>query len=92
MSRESFLLRHNIFFKNCSSYSLNYILEKLKLHTIYPRRYYFEELIRNIYNDFIACPSVLEAVSIRVPVRNIRDHDNCYTSFSCNNVLLSTAP
>jgi hypothetical protein len=38
----------------------------------------------NVYNGFIALPFSLEAAGIRVPVRNIRDFDIFYTTFSRN--------
>jgi hypothetical protein len=44
------------------------------MHVLFTtRRYFMVLLIRNIYNGFIACPSLLEAVGIRVTVRNIID-------------------
>jgi hypothetical protein len=29
--------------------------------------------MRDVYNDFIACPSLIETIGMRVPVRNIID-------------------
>jgi hypothetical protein len=49
------------------------------------RWHYFEALfIRNIYKGFIACPSLLEAVGIRVMARNIRAFNTFYLSFLKN--------
>jgi hypothetical protein len=49
---------------------------------------YFEALfIRNFYNGFITCPSLLEAVGIRFPVINIRGFNTLYTSFLHNKCL-----
>jgi hypothetical protein len=40
---------------------------------------YFEALFtRDVCNSSIACPSLSEAVDIRVPVGNIRDFDAIY--------------
>jgi hypothetical protein len=40
--------------------------------------------IRDAHNDFITCTSLLEAVGIGVPCRNIGDFNIFYTSFSRN--------
>jgi hypothetical protein len=57
------------------------------------RLYSFETLfIRNVYDGFTTCPSVLEAVSIRVTVRNIREFSTFSTSFHVTNILLFAVP
>jgi hypothetical protein len=46
----------------------------LKLNTLHARRRYFDVLfIRNVYNSFVTCPSLLQTVWIRVPNKNSRD-------------------
>jgi hypothetical protein len=47
--------------------SYNQYLDILKLHTLFVRRRF--ECIFKTYSDFIDCPSLLEAVGIRVSVR-----------------------
>jgi hypothetical protein len=65
--RKSFL-PYNRFFKNHNAYSYNYVLDIIKLNTLDERRRYFDILfIRNDYNGFIICPSLLETVGTRVP-------------------------
>jgi hypothetical protein len=44
-------------------------------------------IIRNVYNDFITCPSLSEGVGIRFSVRNIRDFHTTHTSFSHNTCM-----
>jgi hypothetical protein len=43
-----------------------------KIAHFFVRWLYFEALfIRNVYIGFITCPSLLEAVGVRLPIRNI---------------------
>jgi hypothetical protein len=37
---------------------------------------------RKLYNNLITCPSLLGALRVRVPLRNILDFNTFYTSFS----------
>jgi hypothetical protein len=55
-------------------YSYNHALEQLKLHTLHKRRYNLDALfLTQVYRGSKFCPSVLETVGLRVPVRYIRD-------------------
>jgi hypothetical protein len=55
------------FFRNRNSYSYNHVLDTLIFRTYSPD----QDKIRNVFNGFIICPSLLEAAGTRVPVRNI---------------------
>jgi hypothetical protein len=46
-------------------------LEYLKLHTLRKRRYHLDAL--QVYRGLKYCPSLLEAVGLRVPTRYLRD-------------------
>jgi hypothetical protein len=48
-------------FKDNNTYNYNYVLDNLKLHTLFKRQVLFTRM-RNIYNGFIACPSFLETL------------------------------
>jgi hypothetical protein len=57
-------------------------LNNLKFHSLFKIWRYFEALfIKNIYSSFITCPSLLEAVGIRISVRNVRDYNNFLLHF-----------
>jgi hypothetical protein len=73
VSRESFLPHVPTDFLNHNSYGCNYVSHNLKFHTSFEIRRHFEALfIINVSNGFITCPSLLEAVGIRVSVTSIR--------------------
>jgi hypothetical protein len=60
-----------------------------ELRTLFVKRAYLEALfIRNIYNGFVAYPTPLEAVGIRVLARNIRDFNTFSLRFHVIYVLL----
>jgi hypothetical protein len=55
-------------------YSYSLVLVELKLHTLYIRRHHLYALfLTQVYFGLKFCPSVLEIVSLRVPVQYIRD-------------------
>jgi hypothetical protein len=61
----------------------NYVLDYLKLNTLHEgQRYYDVLFIRNLYNGFITCSSLLETVGIRVPIKNLTDFNVFHTSIS----------
>jgi hypothetical protein len=76
VQRKFSTLYYNRFGGNRNSCSYIYVLDNLKLNTLFARRLYFEELfIRNVYNGFITYLLLLEADGIRVPARNVADFD-----------------
>jgi hypothetical protein len=76
-------LYYNRIFKNLNAYKHNWVLDKLKLNILQERRRNFDVLfIRNVCNGFIACPSLLQTVGIRVPNKNFRYFNTFYTLFS----------
>jgi hypothetical protein len=56
------------------------------------KRYFVAFFISNACNAFIVCLSVLETLSIRVPVRNIRFFNTVLLRFHAINVLLLIPP
>jgi hypothetical protein len=55
-------------------YSYAKALEYLKLHTLRKRRYHLDALfLTQTYRGLKYCPSLLEAVGLRVPTRYLRD-------------------
>ncbi|PNF19262.1 hypothetical protein B7P43_G08007 [Cryptotermes secundus] len=55
-------------------YRYDFALEQLKLHTLQKRRYHLDALfLIQVYRGSVLCPSALEIVGLRVPVRYIRD-------------------
>jgi hypothetical protein len=55
-------------------YSYAEALKYLKLHTLHKRRYHLDALfLIQVYCGLKYCPSLLEAVSLRVPTRYLRD-------------------
>jgi hypothetical protein len=66
-------LCYNIFLPHVH-YSYAKALEYLKLHTLRKRRYHLDALfIIQVYRGLKYCPSLLEAVGLRVPTRHLRD-------------------
>jgi hypothetical protein len=60
------------FFKSHNAYYYRCALENLKLHALCDRRGCSDMLFTwNVYSSFIACPSLLDTVSIRVPAKNL---------------------
>jgi hypothetical protein len=55
-------------------YSYDLALEQLKLHTLHKRRYHLDaSFLTQVYRGSKFCPSILETIGLRVPVRYIRD-------------------
>jgi hypothetical protein len=55
-------------------YSYATALEYLKLHTLRKRRYHLNTLfLIQVYRGLKYCPSLMEAVGLRVPTRYLRD-------------------
>jgi hypothetical protein len=55
-------------------YSYDLALDQLKLHTLHKRSYHLDALfLTQVYRGSKFCPSVLETVGLRVPIRYIRD-------------------
>jgi hypothetical protein len=68
------------------------VLDNFKIQPLFLTRSYFEGLfIRKVYKCVIICPSLSEAVVIRVTVRKIRDFIRVYLfCFQVINVLFAT--
>jgi hypothetical protein len=65
-------LCHNRSFQDVDYHYIN-ILGKLNLQTLHVRRRHIDALsLINFFRGTKFCPSVLEAVGLRVPTRNIR--------------------
>jgi hypothetical protein len=78
VQRKFAALCHNRFFQDAEHHHDN-ILEKLALQALHIRRRHFDAVfLINAFTGTKYCPSVLEAVGIRVPTRNIRN----FTAFS----------
>jgi hypothetical protein len=61
-------------FLNHVHYSYANALEYLKLHILRKRRYHLEAIfLIQVYRGLKYCPSLLEAVGLRVPTRCLRD-------------------
>jgi hypothetical protein len=61
------------FVKNHNAYNYNNVLDDLKLNTVLDGRRYIDVIfIRNAYNGFITCSSLLETVGIRVTNENLK--------------------
>jgi hypothetical protein len=66
-------LRYNCFLPHVH-YSYANALEYLKLHTLRKRRIHLDTLfLIQVYHDLKYCPSLLEAVGLRVPTQYLRD-------------------
>jgi hypothetical protein len=76
-------------------YSYNHALEQLKLHTLHKRRYHLDApFLTQVYRGSEFCPSVLETVGLRVPVRYIRDFSMfsvCSSSKNCPSARCASA-
>jgi hypothetical protein len=67
-------------------YSFAKSLEYLKLHTLRKRSYHLDALfIIQVYRGLKYCPSLLEAVGLRVPTRYLRDFSTFNFSPSLKN-------
>jgi hypothetical protein len=67
-------IRYKLIDYNGVHYYYDFALEQLKLHTLQKRRYHLDALfLTQVYRGSILCPSALEIVGLRVPVRYIRD-------------------
>jgi hypothetical protein len=63
----------NCFFPNTQFY-YSPVLEQLKLHTLHTRRHRLDAFfLTHVYLVLKFCPSVLETVGLRVPVRYFTD-------------------
>jgi hypothetical protein len=70
-------------------YSYAKALEYLKLHTLRKRRYHLDALLLiQDYRGLKYCPSVLEAVGLRVPTRYLRDFSCSILALHLKSVLL----
>jgi hypothetical protein len=81
---------HNRFFFQDVSYHYNIIniLDKLNMQTLHVRWRHIDTLfLINIFRGTKFCPSVLEAVGLRVPTRNIRN----FSTLSCSSSYCPTA-
>jgi hypothetical protein len=70
-----------------ADYGYDLALEQLKLYTLRKRRYHLGAIfLTQVYRGSKYCPSVLETVGLRVPVRYIRDFSMfsvCSSSKNC---------
>jgi hypothetical protein len=76
-------------------YSYDLALDQLKLHTLHKRRYHLDALfLTQVYRGSKFCPSALETVGLRVPVRYIRDFSMfsvCSSSKNCPSARCASA-
>jgi hypothetical protein len=58
-------------------YSYASVLEKLSLHSLHKRRHHLDALFFvQVYRDLKSCTFLFESVTLRVPIRNVRDFSN----------------
>jgi hypothetical protein len=74
----------NRIFTSHNKCSYNYVLNNLN----YTRRCFKIFFEGNIYNAFVTCPFLLEAVGVRFTVRNIRGLIHFTIRFHVRNVLV----
>jgi hypothetical protein len=87
IQRKFAALCHNRFFQNIGYHYIS-ILDKLNLQTLDVRRRHIDALfLINVCRGAKFCPSVLDAVGLRVPSRNIRK----FSTFSCSSTHYPTA-
>ncbi|PNF19791.1 hypothetical protein B7P43_G14658 [Cryptotermes secundus] len=80
IQRKFAALCHNRFFKDIDYHYFS-ILDKLNLQTLDVRRRHIDALfLINVFRGTTYCSSVLDAVGLRVPSRNIRN----FSTFSCS--------
>jgi hypothetical protein len=87
IQRKFAALCHNRFFQDVDYHYIN-TLDKLNLQTLHVRRRHIDALfLINIFRGTKFRPSVLEAVGLRIPTRNIRK----FSTFSCSSSNCPTA-
>jgi hypothetical protein len=76
-------------------YGYDLALEQLKLHNLHKRRYHLGALsLTQVYRGSKFCPSVLETVGLRVPVRYITHFSMfsvCSSSKNCPSARCASA-